>query len=90
MLLRGKLEGQALSMPELEVLRAAAEGLSAKETAERLVKSHHTVIAQRRAIQAKLGARNLPHAIALAFRRRDLYLPDAVGTTSSAATIGRP
>lgn len=70
MLLRGKLEGQRLSTPELEVLRAAAEGLSAKETAERLVKSHHTVIAQRRAIQAKLGARNLPHAIALAFRRR--------------------
>jgi DNA-binding CsgD family transcriptional regulator len=70
MLLRGKLEGQPLSTPELEVLRAAAEGLSAKETAEALVKSHHTVIAQRRAIQAKLGARNLPHAIALAFRRR--------------------
>lgn len=90
MLLRRKLEGQKLTTPELEVLRAAADGLSARETAEALVKSHHTVIAQRRAIQAKLGARNLPHAIALAFRRRLLYPPDAAGTTSSAATIGRP
>jgi hypothetical protein len=32
----------------------------------------------------------LPHAIALAFRRRLLYPTDAAGTTSSAATIGRP
>jgi DNA-binding CsgD family transcriptional regulator len=54
------------------VLRAAADGLSAKETAQKLVKSQHTVIAQRRTILAKLGARNLPHAIALAFRRRAL------------------
>jgi DNA-binding CsgD family transcriptional regulator len=68
-----RLEGKPLSGPELEVLRAAAEGLSAKETAEMLVKSQHTVIAQRRAIQAKLGARNLSHAIALAFRRRVLH-----------------
>lgn len=72
MLIPRRLEGQELSNPELEVLRAAAEGLSAKETAEKLVKSQHTVIAQRRAVQAKLGARNLPHAIALAFRRHVL------------------
>jgi len=68
-------EGKPLSAPELEVLHAAAEGLSAKETGEKLIKSEHTVIAQRRAIQTKLGARNLPHAIALAFRRRVLHLP---------------
>jgi len=68
-----RLEGRPLSKQELEVLRAAAEGLSAKETAAKLVKSQHTVIAQRRAIQAKLGARNLAHAITLAFRRRVLY-----------------
>jgi DNA-binding CsgD family transcriptional regulator len=66
------LKGKPLSKPELDVLRAAADGLSAKETAQRLVKSEHTVIAQRRALEAKLGARNLPHAIALAFRRRVL------------------
>jgi DNA-binding CsgD family transcriptional regulator len=72
MLLPRRLEGKPLTMPEIEVLQAAAEGLSAKETAEKLVKSQHTVIAQRRAIQAKLGARNLPHAIALGFRRHVL------------------
>ncbi len=76
MLLPRRLQGKPLSQPELEVLHAAAEGLSAKETAAKLVKSQHTVIAHRRAIQAKLGARNLPHAIALAFRHRVLY-PDA-------------
>jgi len=68
-----RLEKKPLSKQELEVLHAAAEGLSAKETAAKLVKSQHTVIAQRRAIQAKLGARNLAHAITLAFRRRVLY-----------------
>lgn len=71
-LLRLRLEGKALSQPELDVLRAAAEGLSARETADRLAKSEHTVTTQRQAIQAKLGARNLPYAIALAFRRRVL------------------
>jgi DNA-binding CsgD family transcriptional regulator len=72
MLLRRRDEGRPLSDPELEVLQAAAAGLSAKETATRLVKSQHTIIAHRRSIQAKLGARNLPHAVALAFERRML------------------
>jgi DNA-binding CsgD family transcriptional regulator len=71
-----RLEGKPLSGSELEVLRAAAEGLSAKETAQKLVKSQHTVVAQRRAVQAKLGARNLTHAIALAFRRQVLQPPE--------------
>jgi DNA-binding CsgD family transcriptional regulator len=70
--LRRRLEGKPLSEPELEVLRAAAEGLSAQETAERLFKSHHTIVTQRRTIQAKLGARNFPHAVALGFRRKIL------------------
>jgi DNA-binding CsgD family transcriptional regulator len=69
---RRTLEGKPLSTPELEVLEAAAAGLSAKETATRLVKSQHTIVAHRRAIQAKLGARNLPHAIAIAFQRHVL------------------
>ena len=69
------LEGRPLTTTELEVLRAAADGLSAQETAEKLVKSRHTVIAQRRTIQAKLGARNLTNAIALAYRRRVLQPP---------------
>ena len=68
--LRLAFEGKPLSEPELQVLRAAADGLSAQETAERLVKSRHTIMTQRRMIEAKLGARNLPHAVALAFRRK--------------------
>jgi LuxR family transcriptional regulator, maltose regulon positive regulatory protein len=67
---RVRLEGRPLSKPELEVLRAAAEGLSAQETAERLFKSQHTIVTQRRTIQAKLGARNVSHAVALGFRRK--------------------
>jgi DNA-binding CsgD family transcriptional regulator len=70
--LRTRLEGKPLSEPELEVLRAGADGLSAQETAERLFKSHHTIVTQRRTIQAKLGARNFSHAIALGFRRKIL------------------
>jgi hypothetical protein len=70
------------------VLETAAMGLSARETAERLAKSEHTIVAQRRAIQAKLGARNLVHAVALAYQsgvlgrrahRRDRHRADNVG-----------
>jgi len=53
---RRRLEGAPLTQPELEVLKGVAEGLSAKETAQVLVKSEHTVISQRQSIQAKLGA----------------------------------
>jgi DNA-binding CsgD family transcriptional regulator len=69
-LLRRQLSGRELSPPELEVLRAAADGLSAHETATRLVKSPHTIITQRRTVEAKLGARNLVHAVAIAYQRR--------------------
>jgi DNA-binding CsgD family transcriptional regulator len=67
--LRLKLAGKELSVPEIEVLSAAASGFSAEETAERLVKSRHTVIAQRRSLQAKLEARNLAHAVAIGYER---------------------
>lgn len=69
-LLQRRLGGRKLSPPELEVLRAAADGLSARETATRLVKSPHTVITQRRTVEAKLEARNLVHAVAIAYQRR--------------------
>jgi DNA-binding CsgD family transcriptional regulator len=64
-----RLAGKQLSDPELLVLAAAARGFSADETAELLVKSRHTVIAQRRSLQAKLEAKNLSHAVALAYER---------------------
>jgi DNA-binding CsgD family transcriptional regulator len=67
--LRMRLAGKELSAPELLVLSAAARGFSAGETAELLIKSRHTVIAQRRSLQAKLEAKNLAHAVALAYER---------------------
>ena len=75
-LLRRKLVGQALSPPELEVLQWTAAGLSAAGIAEALVKSEHTIVSHRRAVQAKLGARNLPHAVAIAYELQVLpYRP---------------
>jgi DNA-binding CsgD family transcriptional regulator len=67
--LRLRLAGKELSEPELLVLSAAARGFSAEETADLLIKSRHTVIAQRRSLQAKLEAKNLAHAVALAYER---------------------
>ena len=65
-----RIRGKDHTQPEVEVLRAAAEGLSAKETAAQLLKSRHTIITQRRSVQAKLGARNLLHAVAIGVRLR--------------------
>jgi DNA-binding CsgD family transcriptional regulator len=89
-ILRRQLEGHALSQPEVDVLRAAADGLSAEETAARLVKSKHTVITQRRSLEAKLGARNLAHAIATAFRRQLIADTGPIEENQHADEAGRP
>ena len=52
---RGQLDGQLLTPRELEVLRLGARGLSARETAERLVVSPATVRTHFENIYAKLG-----------------------------------
>ena len=62
------LYGRPLSERELEVLAAAAGGETMDETAKRLWLSLETVKSHRRNVIAKLGARNLAHAIALAIR----------------------
>ena len=80
-----RLHGKDLSKPEVEVLQAAAEGLSAKETAAQLLKSQHTIVTQRRSLQAKLGARNLSHAVAIGVRLR---LIDSDAGTARAAGSG--
>jgi DNA-binding CsgD family transcriptional regulator len=56
----------ALSSSELDVLDDAANGLTAPETALRRGKGVETVKTQRRSILLKLGARNMPHAVAKA------------------------
>ena len=55
-----------LTPSELDVLCAAANGLTASETAHSLVKGEATVKTQRRQILLKLGARNIAHAVCIA------------------------
>jgi RNA polymerase sigma factor (sigma-70 family) len=62
-------EQTPLTKKELKVLRLASEGASADETARRLRKALETVKTQRRAIIAKLRARNMINAVAIAHKR---------------------
>jgi DNA-binding CsgD family transcriptional regulator len=59
---------RVLSEREQAVLAAAAEGLSAEETATRAGRSVETIKAQRRAVIRKLGAVNIMNAIHIAHR----------------------
>jgi DNA-binding NarL/FixJ family response regulator len=54
-----------LSVHEVLVLEDAAEGLTVGESALRRHKSGETVKSQRRSILAKLGAKNMTHAVAI-------------------------
>jgi DNA-binding CsgD family transcriptional regulator len=54
-----------LSVHEVLVLEDAAEGLTVAESALRRHKSGETVKSQRRSILAKLGAKNMTHAVAI-------------------------
>jgi RNA polymerase sigma factor (sigma-70 family) len=58
-----------LTAKELKVLRLAAEGASSDETARRLRKARETVKSQRRAVIAKLRARNIINAVAIGYKR---------------------
>jgi DNA-binding CsgD family transcriptional regulator len=66
-------EEQPLTARELTVLRFAAEGATSAETAKRLRKACETVKSQRRAIIAKLRARNIIHAVSIGYQRGLLY-----------------
>ena len=54
-----------LSVHEVFVLEDAADGLTVAESAFRRQKSGETVKSQRRSILAKLGAKNMTHAVAI-------------------------
>jgi DNA-binding CsgD family transcriptional regulator len=56
----------ALSPSELDVLSAAAHGMTTTESARHLGKGTETVKTQRRQVILKLGARNIANAVALA------------------------
>jgi RNA polymerase sigma factor (sigma-70 family) len=70
------VDGKSLSERECEVLAATAEGLTAKEIAKRLVIAPATVKDHRRSVTAKLAARNITHAVAVAYE--DGLLPLSV------------
>jgi len=62
-------EEEPLTDKELKVLRLAAEGATSTETARRLRKTSETVKSQRRAVIAKLRARNMLNAVAIGYKR---------------------
>src|SRR5207244_2283227 len=57
----------ALTPSELEVLRGAASGETAAETADRLSKSPDTVKAQRQTALRRLGAKSIAQAVYMAY-----------------------
>src|SRR5262249_4852345 len=68
----GALSDQ-LTEKELTVLRLAAEGASAEETAKWMRRGLETVKSQRSRIIAKLRARNMINAVALSYERGVLW-----------------
>jgi DNA-binding NarL/FixJ family response regulator len=60
--------GEILTEAELAVLECAADGLTVDETAAERDRASETVKSQRRLILAKLGARSMTHAVAIALR----------------------
>jgi DNA-binding CsgD family transcriptional regulator len=65
----GHVADQLLTPRMLEYLTAAAEGLNRKETGARLWVAENTVQYARAHILRRLGARNLTHAVAIAYAR---------------------
>jgi len=60
---------EVLTPAELDVLRAAAEGMSADETADQLIKSTGTIRSQRKSVLAKLQAKNMAEAVWLGCKK---------------------
>lgn len=56
----------SLTKSEVEVLTDASEGLSVQQSAARRHKGRETIKTQRSQVRAKLGARNMTQAVALA------------------------
>ncbi|MDX6567341.1 MAG: Bacterial regulatory protein luxR family [Gaiellales bacterium] len=71
------VEMPGLSRSERGVLGDAANGMSVIETATSRSKSPETVKSQRRTILLKLGARNMPHAVAMMMSERLLAVERA-------------
>lgn len=88
-LLHEILEGEPLTEREAEILEGVAEGETAVQTGKRLYLSSETVKGYRKRVIAKLGARNAPHAVAVAIRRGLLPGPQASRTPVAVAVRAR-
>ena len=64
-----EVQSDQLTEKELTVLRLAAQGASAEETAKWMRRGHETVKSQRCRIIAKLRARNMINAVAISYQR---------------------
>lgn len=65
-------EGDELTRRDLEAVRGAADGETAAETGARLHLATETVKEYRKRACAKLGARSIAHAVAIALRDRHI------------------
>jgi DNA-binding NarL/FixJ family response regulator len=61
--------GNDLSNCELMVLRYAAKGFTVQETADERHTGNETVKTQRKAVIRKLRARNMIHAVSVAYQK---------------------
>lgn len=66
----------SLSPLESEILSMIADGYSSKEMSKKRGTTEAAVEAHRRTLKQKLGAKNMPHAVAIAFKRGILGLHD--------------
>lgn len=83
---RDALEPKRLSGAERRVLAFSACGYTKEETARYLTVGVETIKSQRQAILTKLGARNMPHAVALGFLQGDLS-PDRLRRVKNAVEM---
>ena len=81
-----------LSRRDLELLRLMADGHTVRDTAAAMFVSPTTVKTMRERIFAELGARNAPHAVAIAHRRgylgADPVTADDLATARRARQMG--
>ena len=58
-----------LTPKEVEVLEFTEQGLDWRQIAEKMGVSRHTIASHKIALRRKLGARNMAHAVVLAYQR---------------------
>lgn len=73
---RGKTANPNLTVEEEEVLSYIADGMTQEEIGWRMSKTKRAVEHHCNMIRWKLGAKNIPNAVAIAYRREILLTED--------------